>query len=128
RLAAGPIAFDIPPPVAHPAILAEWAKAASEVRAVTTQRRVDRRRDRVGASKINSLTWAFIHEGASEGERHRRLFSAAANLAEFAGVEDLISAILTTPGIDSGLPAREVDRQIRCGIEHVRKNHEGPSS
>ena len=44
-----------------------------------------------------------------------------ANLAELGTLDDLIRAILTEPGLDTGLPPREVERQIRCGIEHARR-------
>ena len=107
-------------------LVALWvglANAAKGVRTDAEQRRDDRRGGTVGNSKINALTWSFLHEGASEGERHRLLFSAAANLAEFDTVDDLISAILTTPGLDTGLPQREVERQIQCGIKHTRKHN-----
>ena len=60
-------------------------------------------------------------ESVEVGERHPRLFSAAANLAEFETIDDLIVAVLTEPGLDIGLPPREVERQIRCGIEHARR-------
>jgi hypothetical protein len=55
------------------------------------------------------------------GERHRRLFSAAANMAEFETIDGLILAVLTEPGLDTGLPPREVERQIHTGIEHARR-------
>ena len=124
RLAVEPIPFEIPPPIAHPEILAEWAEATARVKA-DAERRDERRAERVGTSRINPLTWAFIYEGAHEGERHPRLFSAAANLAEFTSTEELIAAILTRPGLDTGLPAHEVARQIECGIQHTRKKIRG---
>ncbi len=54
------------------------------------------------------------------GDRHRRIFAAAANLAEFATIDDLIEALLTEPGLDTGLAPGEVARQIQGGINHVR--------
>ena len=59
------------------------------------------------------------------GERHRRLFSAAANLAEFATMDDLIVAILTEPELDTGLPPREVQK-AGCTDRHgTRSTPEG---
>ena len=66
--------------------------------------------------QLNRLTVAFIREGALEGERATRLYSAAANLGEFGCPEALVHALLTEPALDSGLPPSEVRRQIACGL------------
>ncbi|NOY29641.1 MAG: DNA primase, partial [Planctomycetes bacterium] len=42
---------------------------------------------------------------------------AAANLAEFGCPAPLAHALLTEPGLDSGLAPKEVRRQIDCGVE-----------
>lgn len=125
RLAANPLPFDLPSHVVHPAILSEWSIIANRVRVDDERKLGERRSASVGSSKINPLTWAFIHEGATEGERHRLLFSAAANLAEFGDLDELIKAILTRPGLDTGLPEREVARQIECGIKYARTSISG---
>lgn len=80
--------------------------------------------------KLNQLTLGFIRHGANPGGqgddcetgngRHRRLFSAAANLAEFGCPPALAHALLTEPGLDCGLPPSEVRRQIACGLRHAR--------
>ncbi len=125
--AALPIPFDLPNSTAHPAILREWRDAANAVQLEAANER--QRRETTAAcseSKINALTWVVIREGADEGDRHRMLFSCAANLAGFSSVDDLVTAILTPVGLDMGLSARDVARQIKCGIEHVRcKAEEG---
>ena len=54
------------------------------------------------------------------GERHKVIFSAAADLAGFGTVDDLVAALLTDPALDTGLPPGEVARQIRCGLDHGR--------
>ncbi len=59
-----------------------------------------------------------MRDGAKPGERANRLFSAAANLEEFASVNELAFALLTEPALDSGLPPGEVRRQIECGLSH----------
>lgn len=71
-----------------------------------------------GGARLNRLTLDFIREGAKPGERANRLFSAAANLAEFPSVNELALALLTEPALDSGLPPSEVKRQIECGLSH----------
>jgi hypothetical protein len=69
---------------------------------------------------VNRLTLELIRDGSSVpvGERHRRLFSAAANLAEFGCPPELAHALLSEAGLDSGLPPKEVRRQIDCGLAH----------
>ena len=65
---------------------------------------------------LNRSTLEFMREGAVVGDRHRMLFSAAANLAEFGCPSALAHALLTEAGLDSGLPPKDVRRQIDCGL------------
>jgi hypothetical protein len=74
-------------------------------------------------ARLNALTRVFINEGATSGDRHRLLYSAARNLAEFACPAALAHALLTPPGLDSGLSPSDVRRQIDCGL-----NDGGPHS
>jgi hypothetical protein len=121
RLAVEPIGFDPPAGTSSPSLLAAWQAAECDVR----RRQAERQTARTGSSegRINALTRQLIVEptAVKAGERHNRLFSSAANLAEFATIDDLIHDILTEPGLDIGLPPREVERQIRTGIEHARR-------
>ncbi len=91
----------------------DWADAVTET---------DRQAEAVGekgrdGARLNALTGAFIREGATSGDRHRLLYSAACNLAEFRCPADLAYALLTTPGLDSGLSPSDVRRQIDCGLK-----------
>lgn len=72
------------------------------------------------ATRLNRQTLDTIRnvDLIQSGDRHRFLFSAAANLAEFGCPEVLAHALLTEPGLDSGLPPSEVHRQIECGLRH----------
>jgi hypothetical protein len=120
RRAVEPVPFDPPVPAPSPSLASDWEKAARTVR-----RQVEKRRERRAGPAdlgVNALTRQLIVEPAAVevGDRHRRLFSAAANLAEFESADDLILAVLTEPGFDIGLPPREVERQIRTGIAHAR--------
>ena len=75
-----------------------------------------------GPRRLNALTLDFIRSGGtSNGERHTRLFQAAANLAELGAGLELAEALLTESGLDSGLSPSEVARQIKSGIEHVQR-------
>jgi hypothetical protein len=68
---------------------------------------------------LNRATLEFIRDGATTGDRHRRLFSAAANLAEFGCSFELAFALLSDAALDSGLPPSDVRRQIECGLRHT---------
>ena len=76
------------------------------------------RRSSNGAAKLNPTTRAVLVEGSFVGDRHRELFSSAANLAEFGSVDELAFALLTPCGLNSGLSPSEVQRQIACGLKH----------
>jgi hypothetical protein len=123
--AVEPVPFDPPIPTPSPSLASDWHTAARTVRHQVEERQSRR----VGPADIgvNALTRQLIVDPISVevGERHRRIFSAAANLAEFGTIDDLIHAILTEPGLDTGLPPGEVERQIRTGIGHGRQRGEG---
>jgi hypothetical protein len=119
--ATEPIPFDPSVPALSPSLASDWATAERDIRRLVEERHA-RRTGPVGAS-LNALTRELIvePEAVEVGNRHRRLFSAAANLAEFETIDHLIRAILTEPGLNTGLPPREVERQIQTGIEHARR-------
>ena len=87
------------------------AEAEAERRASVTEGHAE--------ARLNRLTLNFIRDGAAEGDRHRLLFSAAANLGEFGCPPPLARALLTEPALDCGLPPSEVRRQIDCGLASV---------
>lgn len=122
ELAAEPAPFDLPGPTAtNDQAAADWFDA---------QRQVDHqseanaawRAERNGSPTLNRSTLDLIRDADSlaVGDRHRMLFSAAANLAEFGCPPALAHALLTEAGLDSGLPPKEVYRQIECGLAHGR--------
>src|SRR5262249_29157029 len=69
--------------------------------------------------RLNRATLEFIRDGAEEPNRHRRLFSATANLAEFSCPPPLAHTLLSEPALDSGLSPSDVRRQIECGLKHT---------
>lgn len=69
-------------------------------------------------SVLNRSSMDFIRDGATHGDRHRRLFSAAANLEEFSCSFELAWAMLSESALDSGLSPSEVRRQIECGLAY----------
>jgi hypothetical protein len=94
---------------------ADWQVAAALV-ASEGEAKAARRAAGNGSPTLNRSTLAFIREGAGTGDRHRMLFSAAANLAEFGCTPALAVALLEESGLDSGLAPKEVFRQIDCGL------------
>jgi hypothetical protein len=119
ELAATPEGFDIPDPapVADQAVR-DWLAAVESVE--KEHRAAETRRGTIGKAdaKLNRSTLEFIRDGATTGDRHRRLFSAAANLAEFGCSLELAVALLTEAALDSGLSPSDVRRQIECGFNH----------
>ena len=118
KWAADPEPFEIPadPPIDQRA-LEDWQNAAAMI-----EQRAAVHRDRAGTHReeLNRATMEFIREGAEPGTRHKAIYSAAANLAEFGAPERLAWALLSESGLDSGLPPREVRRQIRCAYDATK--------
>jgi hypothetical protein len=120
ELAVSPEPFEWPDasPLRCEAAAKDWTEAAAIVKQEAEIKA--RPRDAADPPKLNRLTREFICEGAEKGGRPVRLFSAAANLAEFGCPAALAHALLTEPALDSGLSPDEVFRQIECGLNHVR--------
>ena len=114
--AAEPMPFDIPDSGQRSdKAAADWSTAEEQVcREAEAAAQV--RADRCELPTLNRATLDFIREGASVGSRHRMLFSAAANLAEFGCPPAMAHALLREAALDSGLPPSEVRRQIECGL------------
>ena len=127
ELASEPAPFDIPAPTGRcERAAAYWRDAAEQVRQ-HTDAMTHRRAAANGAATLNQLTLDFVRNGAPTGGagvaddtagRHRRLFSAAANLREFGCPPGLAHALLTESALDSGLSPSDVRRQIDCGLNH----------
>lgn len=117
ELAETPEPFEIPePPRPNGQAVRDWN--ASGVVVDEQRQAVAVRREGTQSPKVNRSTTEFMRDGATTGDRHRTLFSAAANLAEFHSVEELAFALLTEPGLDSELSPSDVKRQIECGLKH----------
>jgi hypothetical protein len=112
-----PEPFDLPAPTrTSDQAAADW-QAAAELVAAETASRTARRSS--GSATLNRATLAFIRDGADQGDRHRLLYSAAANLGEFGCPSALAHALLAEPALDSGLSPADVRRQIDCGLAAV---------
>jgi hypothetical protein len=120
-LATEPAPFDIPtaPPLNSQAV-ADWRQATEQV-GNRAEANKQRRLDLNGATTLNRSTLDFIRDGATAGDRHRLLFSAAANLGECGCSLALAEALLSDAALDSGLSPSDVRRQIECGINRGRR-------
>ncbi|MBX3435308.1 MAG: DNA primase [Pirellulales bacterium] len=115
--AAEPEPFDLPkPPATNDQAAADWLDAVRDVAQATAAQR-GRRAAAGGSARLNRQTMEFIRDGATKGDRHRLLFSAAANLAELGCPPALAAELLTESALDSGLSPGDVRRQIQCGLE-----------
>lgn len=118
QLAERPEPFDLlAPPDRDEQAAADWFDACRQVKQ-EAEVKAKRRAESSGTPTLNRLTLNFIRDGADHGDRHRLLFSAAANLAEFGCPPALAHALLTDAALDSGLPPGDVHRQIACGLAH----------
>ena len=123
KTAAEPEPFDLPgPPDTSENATTDWVAAVEHV-----ERATKARQERFSANgktpTLNRRTLEFIRDGATVGDRHRLLFSAAANLAEFGCQSALAHALLTEAGLDSGLSPKDVRRQIECGIRDASEGN-----
>ena len=123
ELAREPLAFDVPTVSTRCNVAAtDWQEAAGRVEQETEAAR-ERRASSDRSARLNRATLDFIANGASPGDRHRLLYSAAANLAEFPNVNELAHALLSEAALDSGMPPSDVRRQIDCGLNHSHKGN-----
>lgn len=121
--AAEPHPFELPlPPPLDDQAAADWLEAGEHVVESTTANR-QRRLAFNRSPKLNRRTMEFIRDGASTGDRHRLVFSAAANLAEFGCPPALAHALLTESALDCGLSPNDVRRQIECGLSSAEPTH-----
>ena len=118
ELAREPLAFDVPTVSTRcDQAAGDWQEAARRVEQETEAAR-ERRASSDRSARLNRATLDFIRDGAGSGDRHRLLFSAAANLAEFGCPVELAHELLTEAALDSGLSPSDVRRQIDCGLNH----------
>ncbi len=122
-LALKPEPFDWPVVDGAPDTLAAlWETAARRVATeaeASAQRRADIAAGKTKA-KLNDLTRRLLAgEPMEKGERHKRIYSAAANLAELGVPLHAAHELLMEVGRDSGLPPNDVFRAIENGHERA---------
>jgi hypothetical protein len=116
RLAAEPRPGDVP----EPGTWCDWEVSGWWTRAqgAAAQEAARKPVDNADRVDLNRATLDFITGGAVNGERERRCFMAAANLAEFGADERLAAALLMGAALDAGLAPLEAKRAIAGGVKH----------
>lgn len=119
-LAEAPAEFELPQPTYQSkAALALWAKATTEVHQ-QAEANAARRVNVDQPGRLNRSTLTFIRDGAGIGDRHRLLYSAAANLAELGASLPLCFALLEESALDAGLTPTDTRRAIENGWASVQ--------
>lgn len=118
-LAREPRAFDPPATLPdNPELRRDWEQAA---KGVAHDQQAKAAKYPAGApAALAKKTLALIRgEWVPDiGDRHRLLFSAAANLGECGCPPALALDLLAGPGLNCGLSSADVQRQITCGLAH----------
>jgi hypothetical protein len=118
-LAQSPRPF-APPGLIHepiPGIAALWRQAVARALADAKPRVTPGDAD--DDARIFRATWDFLLNGAEEGSRATELFKAAANLMDFASIEELVRALLTRPAVLSGLSPQEAASHIDGAVRRA---------
>ena len=118
ELARTPTPFDLPtPPAPCEQAKADWLQALADAEQTAN---VKASIQANGKPRLNRGTLGFIRNGADCGDRHRLLFSAAANLAEFGCLSALAHELLTPAALEAGLSPSDTQRQIECGLKNTK--------
>lgn len=107
-----PASFEIPEPTGTNSAAADRWRAAAESARAEAEAKLTRQPASGADTRLNRGTLQFIRDGAGTGDRHRLLYSSAANLQEFGAPPPLVHALLTESALDAGLSPSEVRRCI----------------
>lgn len=123
QLAQEAVPFDIALPNATSVQAAQDWASAEKLIYEQLEKRVQRITEKT-KGKLNRLVREFIADGTvigdsvNTGNRHRLLFSIAANLGELGCPLQLTVELLLESALNTGLPRKDALRQIECGHEH----------
>lgn len=68
---------------------------------------------------ISRTTWDYLFHGARPGSRAESHFKAAANLADFGSLDELVHALLRRPAALSGLPVGEAEAHVDSALRRA---------
>ena len=119
ELAKQPRPFEPPSCVCEPVpeLVALWRQAEGALRVAPTP--ADRSADGDAPAGISRATWDYLINGAVPGTRAESHFKAAANLADFGSLDELVLALLRRPEVISGLPKREAEAHVESALRRA---------
>ena len=120
QLAAEPLPFDVPDPVAaDPVAVADWQSATT----ATAKQSGRTTLAPIGERSLQRDTISFINgtDTPDDGTRNERAFRASANLTEYGTPPAVVTQLLTGPARSAGLTPSEAAKAIASGIAHGRK-------
>ena len=100
-----------------PELVALWRQAEGALRVAPTP--ADRSADGDAPAGISRATWDYLINGAVPGTRAESHFKAAANLADFGSLDELVLALLRRPEVISGLPKREAEAHVESALRRA---------
>lgn len=107
-----------------PEIVALWQQAEAAVRNKQPHaaRLVDRSADE---ASISRATWDYLINGAVPGTRAESHFKAAANLADFGSLEELVHSLMKRPAMLDGWSAREAETHVNNALRRAAASGAG---
>ncbi|MFM8494212.1 MAG: hypothetical protein ACKOEM_01625, partial [Planctomycetia bacterium] len=70
-------------------------------------------------AKITRATWDYLLNGVEPGSRAESHFRAAANLADFGSIEQLVHALMKRPADRGGLPGEEAEAHVESALRRA---------
>lgn len=121
ELAKQPRPFEPPGCQCEPApvIVGLWQQAMRSVREAASKPTARSADSVAGDATITRATWDYLINGAVPGTRAESHFRAAANLADFASIEELVHALMKRPAGLSGLPAAEAEAHVESALRRA---------
>lgn len=111
-----------------PVVVGLWQRATRSVREAANKPAARSADGAVGDAQITRATWDYLINGAAPGTRAESHFRAAANLADFASIEELVHALMKRPAGLSGLPAAEAEAHVESALRRAsaHRHHDAP--
>jgi len=119
ELAKRPRTFQLPSYVSEPVpeLVKLWQQAIQRVR--TAQVPVAGSSHEESASRITAATWDYLINGAAPGSRADSHFKAAANLADFDSLKQLVHELMRRPAAIDGWSAHEAETHVESALRRA---------
>jgi hypothetical protein len=106
-----------------PALVSLWQQATQTVRVMDRAAAIKPQSPDTGAA-ITRATWDYLLNGAEPGSRAESHFRAAANLADFGSLEELVHALMTRPAGLDGWPPREAEAHVERALRRAAERQQ----